>query len=107
MLRRGGELGGRRYLSRKSIELMTSNNLADVPYPTGVGFGLEFSIRTGVGKAGELGSEGDYGWGGDYHSVYWVDPRERLTVEYLTQLLPAGGTDDHVKLRSLLYQALP
>jgi hypothetical protein len=25
---------------------------------------------------------------------------------YFTQLLPAGGLDDHAKLRALLYQAI-
>ncbi|MFS0772440.1 serine hydrolase domain-containing protein [Sphingomonas sp. 1P08PE] len=107
MIRRGGELGGRRYLSRKSVDLMVSNNLVDATLSPGRGFGLGFSLRTDLGKAGELGSVGEFGWGGAYHSTYWVDPRERLTVVYLAQLLPAGDLDDHGKLRSLIYQALP
>lgn len=106
MLRRGGEYGGRRYLSRKSVELMTSNHLGDIPYNPGMGFGLGFSVRLDLGKAGEFGSEGEFGWGGAYHSQYWVDPKEKLTVVYLTQLLPAGNVDDHGKLRALIYQAL-
>lgn len=106
MLRRGGELDGRRYLSRKSVELMTSNNLVDVPYSPGKGFGLGFSIRTDVGRAGELGSAGEFGWGGAYHSTYWVDPQERMTVVYMTQLLPAADINDHGKLRALIYAAL-
>ncbi|WP_031236748.1 serine hydrolase domain-containing protein [Asticcacaulis sp. AC460] len=105
MLRRGGELDGRRYLSRKSVELMTSNHL-NIPYDPGKGFGLGFSIRTDVGKAGEPGSQGEFGWGGAYHSSYWVDPAEGLTVVYMTQLMPAGDIDDHGKLRTLIYQAL-
>ncbi|MCP3733448.1 beta-lactamase family protein [Sphingomonas sp. RP10(2022)] len=107
MLRQGGTLDGRRYLGRKSVELMVSNQLTDAPYLPGKGFGLGFSIRTDVGKAGEPGSEGEFGWGGAYHSTYWVDPRERLTIVYLTQLIPAGDIDDHGKLRALIYQALP
>lgn len=106
MLRRGGELDGQRYLSRKSVELMVSNHLSDVPYPAGTGFGLGFRIRTDVGKSGEPGSLGEFGWGGAYHSQYWVDPRERLTVVYMTQLIPAGDIDDQGKLRTLIYQAL-
>lgn len=105
MLRRGGELDGRRYLSRKSVELMTSNHL-NIPYEPGKGFGLGFSIREDVGKAGEPGSKGEFAWGGAYHSTYWVDPAEGLTVVYMTQLLPAGDIDDHGKLRTLIYQAL-
>lgn len=106
MLRRGGELDGRRYLSRKTMELMVANQLDTVPYQPGMGFGLGFSIRTDLGKAGEPGSEGEFGWGGAYHSKYWIDPRERLTVVYMTQLIPAGDIDDHGKLRALIYQAL-
>ena len=106
MLRRGGELDGRRYLGRKTVELMVANHLGDIPYGSGMGFGLGFSIRTDLGKAGEPGSQGEFGWGGAYHSTYWVDPRERLTVVYMTQLIPAGNIDDHGKLRALIYQAL-
>lgn len=106
MLRRGGEYGGRRYLSRKSVELMTRNHLGDITYNPGMGFGLGFSVRLDLGKAGEPGSEGEFGWGGAYHSNYWVDPKEKLTVVYLTQLLPAGNIDDHGKLRALIYSAL-
>lgn len=105
MLRRGGELDGRRYLSRKSVDLMTSNHL-NIPYEPGKGFGLGFSIREDVGKAGEPGSKGEFAWGGAYHSTYWVDPAEGLTVVYMTQLMPAGDIDDHGKLRTLIYQAV-
>ncbi|WP_343056998.1 serine hydrolase domain-containing protein [Sphingomonas xinjiangensis] len=106
MLRRGGELDGRRYLSRKTVELMVSNHLGAVEYNAGMGFGLGFSIRMDLGAAGQPGSEGEFGWGGAYHSTYWVDPEEGLTVAYMTQLLPAGDIDDHGKVRSLIYQAV-
>lgn len=106
MLRRGGELDGRRYLGRKSVELMTANHLGSIDYGAGMGFGLGFSIRLDVGAAGEPGSVGEYGWGGAYHSQYWVDPAEGLTVVYLAQLLPGGDIDDHGKLRALIYQAV-
>lgn len=106
MLRRGGELDGRRYLSRKSVELMVSNHLGPIEYDPGMGFGLGFSIRMDLGTAGQPGSEGEFGWGGAYHSQYWVDPEEGLTVAYMTQLLPAGDIDDQGKLRALIYQAV-
>ena len=106
MMRRGGELDGRRYLSRKSVELMTANHLVEAPYPAGTGFGLGFRIITDVGKNGAPGSQGEFGWGGAYHSQYWVDPQERLTVAYMIQLIPAGNVDDVGKLRALIYQAL-
>jgi CubicO group peptidase (beta-lactamase class C family) len=106
MLRRGGELDGRRYLGRKTVDLMVSNHLGEIEYNPGMGFGLGFSIRLDPGAAGEPGSKGEFGWGGAFHSQYWVDPAEGLTVVYLTQLLPAGNIDDHGKLRALIYQAI-
>ena len=106
MMRRGGEFDGRRYLSRKSVELMLADHLAGVPFRPGVGFGLGFSIRNDLGEAGQPGSKGEFGWGGAYHSQYWVDPQERLTVVYLVQLIPAANIDDHGKLRALIYQAV-
>jgi len=102
----GGEFNGKRIVSPKTIELMTSNHLADIPYQSGVGFGLGFSIATDLGARGTLGSQGEYGWGGAYHSTYWVDPQEELVVVYMTQLIPANGLDDYSKLRNGIYQAI-
>jgi CubicO group peptidase (beta-lactamase class C family) len=102
----GGELEGERLLSRKTIELMTANHLGNLPFRSGRGFGLGFSVVTDLGTRGSLGSEGEYGWGGAYHSTYWVDPVEELVVVYLTQLIPAEGIDDYSKLRSGVYQAI-
>ncbi|MEQ8692400.1 MAG: serine hydrolase domain-containing protein [Pseudomonadales bacterium] len=107
MLRAGGTLDGVRILGRKSIELMTTNHLPpDVQYRPGSGFGLGFNILLDPGQAGMMGSSGSYGWGGAYHSTYWVDPEEALVVSYVTQLIPAVGVDDHAKIRALIYQAL-
>ncbi|MFK7864215.1 MAG: serine hydrolase domain-containing protein [Pseudohongiellaceae bacterium] len=102
----GGELNGERILSRKTIELMTTDHLGDLQFRPGSGFGLGFSVVTDLGTRGSLGSEGEFGWGGAYHSTYWVDPVEDLVVVYLTQLIPAGDIDDYSKLRSGIYQAI-
>jgi CubicO group peptidase (beta-lactamase class C family) len=106
MMLNGGELEGTRLLSRKTVELMTTNHLTDQPFRAGQGFGLGFSIVENVGARGLPGSKGEYGWGGAYHSTYWVDPVEDLVVVYLTQLIPAGGLDDQGRLRALIYQAI-
>ena len=106
MLLGGGELDGRRILSPKTVELMTVDHLGDVAFRPGQGFGLGFSILEDVGARGTPGSAGEYGWGGAYHSTYWVDPVEELVVVHLTQLIPTGDIDDFAKVRALLYQAL-
>lgn len=112
MMLNNGTYNGTRILSRKSVELMTANHLdgdhyKDVKFPWdwGVGFGLGFSVTTDAGDRGVLGSLGEYGWGGAYHSSYWVDPAENLVVVYFTQVDPIT-LDDHQKLRSLIYQAI-
>ena len=102
----GGELNGARLVSRKTIELMTTDHLGDIAFQPGQGFGLGFSIATDLGLRGTLGSEGEYAWGGAYHSVYWVDPVEDLLVVYLTQIIPATNLDDHTTLRNGVYQAI-
>jgi CubicO group peptidase (beta-lactamase class C family) len=106
MLLNGGELDGQRLLSRKSVELMTVDHLNGVAFREGQGFGLGFSVVKDLGARGQPGSVGEYGWGGAYHSTYWVDPKEQLVVVYFTQLIPARGLDDHDKLRALVYQAI-
>lgn len=108
MMLNRGELDGVRILSPKTVELMTVNHLGNVVFPweKGTGFGLGFSVVTDLGERGVPGSVGEFGWGGAYHSKYWVDPREELVVVYFTQLIPDGGLDDQDKLRTLVYQTL-
>lgn len=109
MLLNMGELGGQRILSPKSVELMTVDHIGDEAFQSpddGTGFGLGFYVVEDLGARGAPGSVGEYGWGGAYHSAYWVDPAERLVVVYFTQLIPAGDLDDHGKLRALIYQAI-
>ena len=106
MLLNGGELDGRRILGRKSVELMTVNHLGAVPFTPGQGFGLGFYVVADLGARGAPGSVGEFGWGGAYHTTYWVDPREQLVVVYMTQLVPAGDVDDQAKVRALVYQAI-
>jgi CubicO group peptidase (beta-lactamase class C family) len=105
MMLNKGELDGKRLISRKTVELMTTDHLS-VPFRPGEGFGLGFSVVKDVGQRGEPSSVGEFGWGGAYHSTYWVDPREQLVVVYLTQLNPAGQIDDYGKLRALVYQSI-
>jgi CubicO group peptidase (beta-lactamase class C family) len=106
MMRNGGTLDGRRILSRKTVELMTTSHLGTIAYNAGQGFGLGFYVVQDLGARGTPGSDGEFGWGGAYHTTYWVDPREELIVVHLTQLVPAGDVDDQAKVRALVYQAI-
>ena len=107
MMENGGELNGVRLLSPRTVRLMTVNHLPEsAGWNQGSGFGLGYSVVTDMGKNGTYGSEGTFGWGGAYHSTYWVDPAEELIVVYFTQVRPGPGVSDHALLRNLVYQAL-
>jgi len=106
MMANGGELDGKRILSRNTVKLMTVDHLNGLDFRPGQGFGLGFYVNVDRGARGIPGDPGEYGWGGAYHTTYFVDPIERLVVVYMTQLMPAGGLDDAGKLRALVYQAI-
>ena len=105
MMLDGGTLGDAHILSPASVALMTANHVGDLMGGAN-GFGLGFQVRLDLGAAGQPGSVGDYGWGGAYHTTYWVDPAERMVVVYFTQISSFRPVDDHAKLRSVLYGAL-
>jgi CubicO group peptidase (beta-lactamase class C family) len=111
MMLNGGELDGVRLLSPKTVELMTVNHVGTLfaergPADAGMGFGLGFDVVEDLGRNGRYGTQGAFGWGGAYHTNYWVDPREKLVAVLMTQLLPAGGSDLHGRFRTLVYQSL-
>jgi CubicO group peptidase (beta-lactamase class C family) len=87
MLLNGGQLDGKRLLSRKSVELMTSDAIPGMDLRNyrngeqvlqGYGFGLGVRIRRDNGENGWLGSPGDYGWAGALGTYFWIDPREEM-----------------------------
>ncbi len=121
MLLNGGEYGGVRIASRKTVQLMASDHLPPgVQYAPGLfsrfgglapaaeygtGFGLGFAVRTSLSRSQVPGSVGDYSWGGAYGTYFWVDP-----VEDLYAVLMLQGPSDRLyyryALRSLVYGAL-
>jgi CubicO group peptidase (beta-lactamase class C family) len=96
MLSNGGRLDGVRVLSRNTVALMTSDHLGARPSSVvtpgelllgvpGYTFGLGFMIRSAPGIAGVPGSQGEYMWGGAAGTFFWVDPKEELTVVFMSQ----------------------
>ena len=107
----GGALDGARLLSPKTVELMTVNHVGTLfsergTADAGKGFGLGFDVWLDLGRVGQYGSEGAFGWGGAYHTNYWVDPKEKLVACVMTQLMPATGSDLHGRFRALVYQSI-
>jgi CubicO group peptidase (beta-lactamase class C family) len=108
MLANGGEWGGRRYVSRKTLEYMTSNQVGELRASErpGFGFGLGFEVRTGVGGADTPGSVGEYGWSGAAGTTFWIDPKEELIALYMTQVVPADRFRLRTQFRTMLEAAI-
>lgn len=113
MLLNGGTLDGRRLLSRKSVELMSTDHLGNLPriggggtVPEGYGFGLTFAVNQDPGRSGSIGSKGEYNWGGAAGTRFWIDPKERMVGIFMVQILPHTGLTFGSQFKQLAYQAI-
>jgi CubicO group peptidase (beta-lactamase class C family) len=98
-----GMANGKQLLSRKSIELMTHDQLGTAGT---FGFGLGFGIDGAKGPLEELGSVGSYSWGGFFYTGFVIDPKEQMIVIFMAQLHPTGDTEIDKVVTTLAYQAL-
>ncbi|MFH5883473.1 serine hydrolase domain-containing protein [Halalkalibaculum sp. DA3122] len=105
MIRRGGALDGKRYLSPHTIALMTSNQVGDLFSDEGMGFGLGFETSDRLGANG-FTSAGTFGWSGAYGTDYEVDPKEDLVTVLMIQVVPYYGSGIREAFESAVYQAL-
>jgi CubicO group peptidase (beta-lactamase class C family) len=121
MFLNGGTLDGVRLVSRKTVELMTTNHLppvtkfSPITYPlfgafspapeNGHGFGLGFAVRTETGLSSLPGSIGDYSWAGALGTFFWIDPKEKLIAIKMMQA-PAQRLHYRYMLRQYVYQAI-
>ena len=87
MLANGGELGGKRLLSRKSVEMLGAVHVPDTlpGRPAGEGFGLSVRVVTDHAARGTLLSDGTYGWSGAQGTHFFVDPKEELVGVLMIQ----------------------
>ena len=118
MLRRGGELDGARIIGPRTLAMMHMNHLKDGQDLTtaaigafsetsnaGVGFGLGFASTMDQVAAGVLGG-GDYYWGGAASTIFAIDPKEQLSMVFMTQLMPSSTFNFRGQLKNLLYGAI-
>jgi len=104
MMLDGGKVGNTRLLSRKSVELMTQDQLGKIGPDQG--FGLGFGIEGVKGPLSDLGSVGEYNWGGFFYTGFTIDPKEQMIVIFMAQLHPTADlTLDH-EVNVLAYQAI-
>ncbi|MBV9767284.1 MAG: beta-lactamase family protein [Acidobacteriaceae bacterium] len=98
-----GRLGKAQLISRKSVELMTHDQLGP-KFPDqafGLGFGID-GIKTPLH---ELGSPGQYSWGGFFYTGFTIDPKEDMITVFMAQLHP-GSLDTMGEFHKLAYAAL-
>jgi len=116
MMLNGGELDGVRILQPATVRLMSTSQLDPaiteriwLPTDKGeVGFGIDFAVRTDppqkpTGKAGEVG---EFFWDGAAYTLFWIDPKNKLTAVFFTQLMPFGKVPAHKAFRDAVYEAL-
>jgi CubicO group peptidase (beta-lactamase class C family) len=115
----GGELEGTRLVGRKTIELMTRNHLpsggdltelsrsmfSEAIY-AGQGFGLGFAVSIDPAKAMAPGSAGEYYWGGIFSTYFFIDPVERISAVFMTQLMPSSSYPVRRQIKTMIYSAL-
>lgn len=97
MLLNNGSLGRTRILGRKTVELMTHNqigpNIDHGPFflpGQSHGYGLLGAVRTDGARAPAAlnpmeGSVGEFYWAGYAGTYFWVDPKEELVGVYMMQ----------------------
>jgi len=113
MIERGGKLDGHRILRRRTVKLMTNNQLPDEAFPIyfgdeirhGTGFGLGFSVRTKITGWDPAGHGGEYGWGGAASTHYWSSPSDKLIVITLEQIMPYQW-DTEFGVKEIIYDAI-
>ncbi len=107
MLLNGGRYNGNQLLSRRTIELMTTNQIGPLEvWGRKNKFGLGFEITgTGAWHLHPL-SVGTYEWGGMYNTHFWVDPKEELIGVLMTQVWPTTHWGVGEQFKILVYQAL-
>ena len=119
MLLNGGELDGVRLLGTRTLRYMARNHLpggadletygrqlyAEVSY-AGVGFGLGFAVSEDPVTQKVLSSPAEFNWGGLASTAFWVDPVERITATFFTQMIPSSTYPLRSQFRQLVYQAL-
>src|ERR1700685_575114 len=104
MMLDGGKVGNTQLISRNSVELMTHDQLGNISPDRS--FGLGFGIDGIKAPLAELGSPGEYKWGGVYYTAFSIDQKEQMIVVFMAQLHPSGGLSLDRQVDVLAHQAI-
>lgn len=105
MMLHNGTLNGKQYLSPKTVEIMTMNQIGDIPQGPGQGFGFGFGVTKDVAASQSTDSVGRYYWGGAYCTYFFIDPKEEMIAILMTQIQPYSGHYEK-KFRQFVYQII-
>lgn len=98
-----GEYNGVRLLSRKTVELMLTNQTQP---PITTQFGLGFGLETDKNDYQSIYSLGTFSWGGAFSTSYWGDPKEKLVVLIYTNLMGSPYRNMNEKIKNLIYTSI-
>ncbi|WP_303921382.1 serine hydrolase [Draconibacterium sediminis] len=103
----GGEYNGVRLLSRKTVDVILSNQIGDIRGDSDTKFGLAFDLVTEKGQnKGGLGSEGTFNWGGYFNTQYFADPEENVIGIIMKQTQGPVNDVTGWKFRQLVFQTI-
>jgi CubicO group peptidase (beta-lactamase class C family) len=116
MLANGGQLDGQRFLSRRTVGLMGSNQIGDLPLDRAPGdmrgyrFGLGVRVLDKPTEAASLASAGTFGWAGAFGTNSWIDPSQQmvglLLIQRITDLNDAVLRTLWPRFQNATYQAI-
>lgn len=98
-----GEYNGVRLLSRKTVELMLTQQLKS---PITEQFGLGFGLETMENDFRSVVSLGSFTWAGAFNTHYWADPKEKLIGIIFTNMYSSPYWTIGERYRVLVYQAI-
>ena len=117
MLQNGGELDGKRILQSETVRLMATDAMpADVGDTSWlltdkgqVGFGIDFAvrIRPPANARENSGEVGEFFWDGADDTLFWVDPKNKITAVLFTQYRPFGKVPLHKAFRDAVCGGVP
>lgn len=104
----GGEYNGVRLLSRKTVNVILSNQIGDIWGENSDNkFGLAFELVTETGQnKGGNGSIGTFSWGGYFNTQYFADPKEHIIGIIMKQTQGPVKDVTGWKFKQLVFQTL-
>lgn len=112
-LANNGSYGNQQILGRKTIEMMTADQLISlnlegkgISKRPGESFCLGFSLLTEQGNGINSKSPGTYEWGGYYTTKFFIDPKEELIFVGMMQIHGFKHGEFFDRLSAILYSAI-